>query len=492
MQSEASLNHQRGGRSPGATTAELSPRLFWLLIVASLALRIPGIFHDFWLDEIWSYLIVRELVSPFDVLLQVHVDNSHPLNSWFLYGLGEQATWFVYRIPSLLFGTGSVALAGRIMLRRGRAHAAAAIVLVGCSYPLIVYASEARGYAPLIFFVLLAIDALERYFVTRGWAALITFWLALVFGFFSHLTFFHAYAALLLWSGYEEWKRASDFREALANLAACHAVPLLFLVEFYLVYVRHLRVAGAEPASLLSVIGETIAVALGIPGRGAWPWIALLMVVVLLAMGLRAVKRLEPGLVILSVAGILLIPGLTVFIELQTTLMEPRFFPRYFLVGITLFLLLTAWVVGEQYEHGGRRFAIAATFVSLFLIGNLWQVACFIAGGRGHYRDALRYMSHETRDWEITVSSNSDFRTRLLLTFYRRYLPPDKTLTFYLHGATDIDNAEWRIVEDLQPNAAMPEQIDDGHGQGFRLMKIFPFYGLSGCQWSLYQRIRLR
>ncbi len=29
--------------------------LLWVLLAAGLALRVPGLFDDFWLDEIWAW-----------------------------------------------------------------------------------------------------------------------------------------------------------------------------------------------------------------------------------------------------------------------------------------------------------------------------------------------------------------------------------------------------------------------------------------------------
>src|SRR5262249_34148389 len=146
--------------------------------------------HDFWFDEAWSALLVREGVgSPLDILTRLHVDNNHPLNSLFLYALGDRSAWIVYRIPSLLFGIASVVLAGRIMSQRGRVQAVVAMILIGCSYPLIAYSSEARGYAAMIFFVLLALDAYERYLITRAGLPLTAVWTGVLLGFLAHPAF---------------------------------------------------------------------------------------------------------------------------------------------------------------------------------------------------------------------------------------------------------------------------------------------------------------
>ena len=59
-----------------------------------------------------SYATVCQHVSmPWEILTRCHSDNNHPLNSLCLYVLGEQRHWFAYRVPSLLAGVGTVALA---------------------------------------------------------------------------------------------------------------------------------------------------------------------------------------------------------------------------------------------------------------------------------------------------------------------------------------------------------------------------------------------
>jgi hypothetical protein len=461
-----------------------------VVLLASLALRVPGMFHDFWLDEAWSYLIVRGLASPLEILTRAHIDNNHPLNSWFLYALGDRTAWIIYRIPSLVLGTGSVLLAGLVMSRSSdRVAAACALLLVGCSYPLIVYASEARGYAPMIFFVLLAVDAAGEYSRTHHRRALVTFWAASALGFLSHLTFLHAYAAILVSSAYTAWTRAGRPRAAIATIVTAHGVPLAFLAALYLLYGRHLQVAGAEFAGWPSVVAETSAVAIGLPARGGWLLIAPILVAALLTAALMSIERRDTGLFLLFITGIVVAPALNVALELRHAVIEPRFFPRYFLVSITLSLLLMAWFAGEQWRRGSARRLATVLALGLYVTLSLWQVATFVRVGRGHYRDALSDMAARTAGSVIRLSSNSDLRTTVLLDFYRRYAPAGKTVSFYPHGSTRAVEADWRIVETLEPDAIVPAEVDDGSGHRYRLMKHFPFYGLSGCGWSVYERL---
>src|SRR5689334_8427055 len=136
-----------------------------LIIVIAAILRIAGIFDDFWLDEIWSYSVARHVHKLSDILLSpdIHIDNNHPLNTLFMWLMGDLRLWWIYRLPALAAGIGSVIVTAIIALRRGSVEALVAALLVGFSYPLIFYSSEARGYALVVFFALLGFDALERY-----------------------------------------------------------------------------------------------------------------------------------------------------------------------------------------------------------------------------------------------------------------------------------------------------------------------------------------
>src|SRR5205085_12217207 len=82
-------------------------------------------------------------------------DNNHPLNTIWLYLVGERRHWEVYRIPAMLSGTVAVAVIAMLLRRDGKAASIIGAVLAGSSYFLVHYGSEARGYAPAMMFALL-------------------------------------------------------------------------------------------------------------------------------------------------------------------------------------------------------------------------------------------------------------------------------------------------------------------------------------------------
>jgi len=85
------------------------------------------------------------------IFFRIYTTNNHPLNTLFVWMIGHQSAWYVYRLPSLVAGLGSVALAWR----RSWIFA----VFVAFRLPLGELFTEARGYGLAVFFLLLAMEA---------------------------------------------------------------------------------------------------------------------------------------------------------------------------------------------------------------------------------------------------------------------------------------------------------------------------------------------
>ena len=173
--------------------------VIFAIILLGAALRAPALFDAFWVDEVWSLKIAQSVSSPLEIFTSIHHDNNHMLNTLFLYLLGDQSQWFIYRFPSFLFGMGSIVLAGIIAHRRGQWEAATAMLLFSFSYPMILYSTEARGYSPAVFFALLAFLLINHYRNTTQWRHIVLFWGTTVLGFLSHLSFAIVYLAFVAW-----------------------------------------------------------------------------------------------------------------------------------------------------------------------------------------------------------------------------------------------------------------------------------------------------
>ena len=102
-----------------AATAILIAAVF----IAATYVRIVASTGDLWFDEIWTLIMVDNLASPLEVFTRLHHDNNHYLNSIFLYWMGPDRALLLYRVPSLLAGMGTMALAVMIARQRGRIEA---------------------------------------------------------------------------------------------------------------------------------------------------------------------------------------------------------------------------------------------------------------------------------------------------------------------------------------------------------------------------------
>lgn len=111
--------------SPGAGDATRSNGAFVtsiivLVVVVGAILRLVPAWGDFWLDEVWTWVSVRQLESALDVFTSIHHSNNNHLNSLLIYWLGDQTHWIVYRLPSLVAGVIAVPLAAVVAGRQGR------------------------------------------------------------------------------------------------------------------------------------------------------------------------------------------------------------------------------------------------------------------------------------------------------------------------------------------------------------------------------------
>ena len=211
-------------------------------LIACLAvfglLRLAASTGDFYIDEIWSFYFSRQIDSPLGAFGLNH-DNNHILNTLYLYivggepfFLGGRPTFIPHRLFSVISGVVSLFLVWKIASRRGRVEAFTALILAGLSYPLVIYSSEARGYAPEIMFALASFLFVQARLSGSRTAAPF-FWACAPLAFLSHSSFIYIYAALFVWSALEEVKNNGVLTGA-KRLAFLHLVPVVFSALYYM------------------------------------------------------------------------------------------------------------------------------------------------------------------------------------------------------------------------------------------------------------------
>ena len=263
-----------------------------LMFLLSAALIIAAARGDLWLDEIWSLYFARHAHSVLDVFVRFHHDNNHPLNTLFLYLAGERKSLFVYRLLAVLSGIGSVLLVGSIARKDwGYPEALCSVALAGTSYPLLLYFSEARGYAPAIFFALAAYALLRHTLQRFRLRGLLLFWAACILGMVSHATFIMVSIAFAAGGLAHEFRVAGPLRSKALRWTALQLPPLLFFAWWYMFFLKNMTTGGGPVYGTMAVIGQASALLLGFPDAPAFHVAAILSVLILIVLGANSLGR---------------------------------------------------------------------------------------------------------------------------------------------------------------------------------------------------------
>lgn len=447
------------------------------------AVRVVPAFGDFWLDEIWTYDSARRLRSATEVFTGIHHSNNNHLNTLLFFVLGERDGWLAYRVPSLVAGIASIPLAAALAWRWGRLEAVFAAVLFASCYALVHFSSEARGYAATVGFALAAAWLLEAELARPRRFLGALFGLCVVLGFLSHLVFLFFYAGALVASGWRLLRDSATRREGAVGLARLHALPLLCLAALWWVDLRWLVVGGGNPTDYAALLARTAGFSLGLPVSLAGALLGGLSFAVVLVLGLRLLHRADDDRWILYGVTIALAPAVVL-----GSLRPDVVAVRYFLVGLAFWLLLLAFLLGRLARAGAAGRLAALAVLAIFVVGNAGHIAAFVEHGRGGYREALLFMARETEGPRVSVASDHDFRNGMVLNFYRRVLPPDKTLVYHPRNRLPRGGAEWRVVHAPARPPRTPARISDGAGHGYALAAEFDHAAISGFYWAVYRR----
>jgi hypothetical protein len=456
------------------------------LLVAGF-LRLLGAQGELCLDEIWTLNLLAPIDSVQGVLFDISHDNNHFMTSLYLYAVGLDAAPLLQRGLSILLGTATVAIAGIVASRNGRAAALAAMLLFAISYPLVHYGSEARGYSGWIFFSLLALACLQRQLERDDWGSRICMAFAVGLGFLAHLDMALTSLALGTWCLWVLWQRSGSFLKATVTslwifMPAMLAAGLV-MACWVIGWERHdVTLGGKFPFSIAGFIegyGGLFRWLAGVPVALS-PWIFLASAIAAFLIACRFWRGRADHATSLYFVGILFLPGLLLAARLPNTE-----FPRHFLFCGAIFLLFLADLFGRAWERGGVRRSLAAGILAALVVGNLICCSLFFAYGRGHYVEAVAEMG---RSGPIRYTGTEEFRTSMLVEFFSRragldarYVKPqDRCRT----------PPDWLLVE----NPAPPPPRESTLGAPDCALRFvqqdrFPAWGLSGATWVLFRRV---
>lgn len=459
-------------------------------VAAGAGLRIAAARGDLWLDEIWSLKLVGGLRSPDAVFWGISHDNNHFLNSLWMYVLGQDAPAWAYRAPAVLLGTLSVAVAARIGRRRGRATGVATAWLAAAASPLVVYGSEARGYAGLILAILLAVAAFEDAMAepdasASAWRRRSAWRLALAIGFgaLCHLTMLATLAvlgtaALLRFTARGRSPRAAvDATVALFGPALAALVPAMAAMLAGAVVRGGLTVGDDAPFSVADFaegFGGLVRLTLGLPGAMAWPAAGLLLAAAL------APGRPDGTRGALALSALVAMPAAVAAARLHNVA-----YPRYYLVAGVVLLLIQGDAVGRLWRGAGWGRAAAALLLGAALVGHAAADRALLGDGRGNYSAALDLMA-ETGPIRYAADQRFQVETVARFTAARRGL----ALAYVAPDAFCAAPPDW-YVDALDDGPALEPALALGPAAcrtRYERRASFPASPLSGGRWTLYRR----
>jgi hypothetical protein len=428
---------------------------------------------ELWLDEIWSFRLAGLQSGPFAVITAIHHDNNHHLNSLYLYFVRESGSWILYRLHVIAAGTATVILAGIITKRAGDRAAVAAMLLSAASFPLVLYSTEARGYALAVFFAFLAIPLADRYFVVGRAVWAVAFGVVSVLGLLSQLTFLHAYAGFVVWTAYRVGLR--PLRRAVTAFASFHAVPIVSLTALYWIDLRHMVVGGGPNLAASTVAARTLSLALGGPDDGPFRAVVVAAAIVLTAASILEVRRSGSHMWVLFLVTIVVAPAVTFTFGGSHLLYE-----RYFLVSMAFLLLASGWTAAAMAR---RSLPVAVVAAAAFMIGNGARTAGLVRDGRGSYTPALTHIADRAVQHPVTVGGDHDFRQGRLVEFYRRFVPAGQDIEYHQLFEWAVAGPEWYLVHSQEPGFQPVSDLALEGGRRYILSVAYRHSGPSG--WSL-------
>ena len=488
------------------------------MLLVSAALRFFGARGDLWLDEIWTLDIVSNLEHGYRVLWGPYLDNNHFLNTYYIYLVGTQSSPSVLRALAVVTGTASVALAGLIGLRRGRPEALINMLVLGLSYAMVHYASEARGYGPMIFFFLLGFYLLEAELCTPRKSYRYLFAVAVVLGFLSHPIYVTAIASFVFWFFFDRLRSSRSVLRAV-DASVGFFLPTLVLFSallFSLLFAiakEGMNLGGGTWSGGSKLIGYAIRLGrlllfeFGIP-LSVSPLLVVVAFLVFAASTIAILLWRGDSRAWFYLVTILLVPAVML---VSTT--PIHFDTRHFMLTGVAVLLLTgqclAWVVRTNLTTR----VLAGVILALFAFGNTAHLTSFLESGRGNYGSAVRLMEQQRTGQIITVGGDHRFRTPMLLNYYSAGSIDDGRIHYIEKEHWGDCSPQWLIVRgnasafdppltlSIKPSVRRdgPKPYDDACSSPadaaqdtveleYELNGVYRYWGLSGWHWALYRR----
>jgi hypothetical protein len=457
--------------------------LFFIFSFSSFAIIIWSAKGDLWIDEVWSVLFAENAKTIFDVFNITH-DNNHVLNTLFLHNIGPQENVFAYRALSVIAGIGSLILALKITRSWTDEADLITIAYIGFSYPLIVFFSEARGYALAIFFSLLAFHLVSKNFYKFKLPELLLLWTTLILGFLSHATFVIFLIALIFYVCIELLLTNKKSFTALSKMFVYFGLPVLFVVLFYLYFYFDIIIGKGTVISYQETLATTLSLLFGLPGDVlSYNFLASAYVLIVLASIIFLIK-MKDRTWLFYLATLTFVPF---FILVLTNYQYLQ--PRYFIVCFPFFYLMVINVFSHLFKISKHKYQYPALVLSfIFVFGQIGNISHLIHDGRGSFSSIMEHIVSNSENDEITISGDHDLRVGQMVMFYSRFIPEAFKIEYIKYDERSGKQADWLILHAVKDKPEYKQKLDILELGEYMFVSDYPTHSLSGLYYYLYYK----
>lgn len=450
-----------------------------LLILLGTALIVACSTGTLWFDEILSFQWAKSAKNPWQLLELYRHDNNHPLNSLWLMILGENRPPWAYRLLSIVSGMASLILIHRLAVRLSPRFAWAPLLLAATSFPLVLYFSEARGYAPAIAF-LLGATVLILSDTPRTWHIPL-FWILCSLAVLSHGTSLVVLASLgsgNLVRGILEKKPPLTL---LGDLLLWFGIPFVLASAHWILFLREMIVAGGPEYPVPVVLTHFFGYALGIPGAAQGHFAIAAAGILTVATALLLGRFPTPATRWFFGFVTVLFPTLSLLATDTTYL-----YFRYFLVSLPFVYLLAAPIAERISEIGRIPATTAALLLCAIVAGQFPRLWMLATQGRGDYFSALSHIASHASS-SPTIVSNNDLQVGLVLGYLRSRHPELRPLRFLPQKSHTESAPSWILYATQEDPPTVPEPAIDLNGRRYAALAKHLSAPVSGAHWTLYK-----
>ena len=453
------------------------------LLVLGSALIVAAARGTLWFDELLSLQWARSAQHPWQLLELYRHDNNHPLNTLWLMLVGEDRPPMAYRVLSIASGIATLVLVWMAAGRISAKFAWVPLLLAATSFPLVLYASEARGYAPALACLLgawLVVSArMENGLLWR----VPLFWLLCLGAIFAHGTSLVILAALGLYFLVDRRAQGAGWTRLAGGVALWFGLPLVVAAAFWFFYLRPMIIAGGPEYTLPVVLAHFFGYALGLPGAGGGHLVLGLGGLLLTAAALVFGRFPDLATRVFFVGAVLVFPALSLAATDTTYL-----YFRYFLVSLPFLYLLGAPLAAQiaGLSRGWR--VVGSVALAAVVLGQAPRVAQLIALGRGDYVTALRVVAEDSSPVK-TVVANNEMQVGFALGHYKKSHPELGPLVLVPQRQAADQTAEWIVFLTQDDPPASPQPAIVLHGSSYRFVSMHRSAPVSGAHWALYRRL---